>query len=1250
MAICTINTILLVVVAHVNTTPNVPIIIMFSVMILAFGVLYKSTFMENVFCALACIIHVLILRTIVIGAFSMATGYWVNKIFSVTYLNLITDVILFAFLDIAIVLVLKMIPIDKVRIVNQHKESQWFLITWMLANNVYLLYNSDVFYRSQEQPYLIGSQVALPLTIMVGLYIVTFFAIRVVSLLGYKEKGEQLTQTMLQEQQYRSSVTKDAIFTYEFNVTKGIILRGFENQRQELGNMVDNYADMLTFSANQIIHSEDIESFVNYASQDNLLRKFESGNSEVTWEYRRLTESGEYIWVRSIINLLRDMKTEDVIAYACIKDIDKEKKHQLELQYMAEHDPLTGLYNKEITKKLVNEYLNSVHKPCLSALFMIDVDNFKAVNDNLGHIYGDVVLCEIGEKLHKIFGSDNIIGRIGGDEFIVFMKKYSSIKMIQDKAQEILNSILVTYSGMQENKYTISSSIGISIFPKDGQCFNELYTNADSALYSAKSDGKNRYKIYDGSDFGGYDSDRVDSQLNTAIGSKNFRENRIEYVFKILYQSENAVEAIHSVLELISNHFSFERGYIFETDKGGKTTSNTFEWCANGVTPQREKLQNLPIDVIAEANASFYKTGTYIVKTLSDLNPIEHAILKPQCIRSIFQFGIFDKCKLLGFIGFDNCSSEIQPSGEEIDEMSTICNILATFLVKQHNDELAMQELQVRQAVMNHLSNIVYVINPQTFEVLFMNDQTRKRVGDVENNKPCYLFFRGNTEQCVDCPLRMLDGDSSAQVCHEIYNNKFNIWLETTASILRWTDGSLACLLECANITQQKEEHLHHIAQLEKLAYVDELTGIRTFCKFKIDAQRILEKQQDIDHILVKLDIDNFKLVNQIYGYEKGNEILCCVALALEKTVRNQNEITARISDDEFIALLVMENFATVKKLNDNFIHHFNTLMDSDVGFKCIFLHGIYVIKANNIQSFDINNLFEKVNIAHKEAKRNKDKEYIVYDESMTQKAMRVKEIENKMKDALIHNEFVVYLQPKYYLNTEMIGGAEALVRWENKNTDYFFPDAFIPIFERNGFILKLDFYVLCKVCHIIKAWLLEGIAPVAVSVNFSRLHLNNPNFVKELCKIVDKIGIDRKYIEVEITETAIYDNLNTLNVVLAELHKNGFLMSMDDFGSGYSSLGMLKDLSVDAIKMDRSFFANQRDVERSKIVVGNIIRMAKELGICIVAEGVEEQQHIDLLQELHCNMVQGYYYARPMPLENFTKLIKYPKRFNETR
>lgn len=1240
--VCALFTAIILIVLKIVQSSAVLYLLMLVLLVIGFMLFYEDKLGQVLFCTGACILNLLAIRAIAIGTVSLASDFPISSIEQNSLLFTVYLIIAFILTNLAMLAVTRFVPLDYLRVINRHKEQLFFLLAWMSINICYLYMEVGVLEKSVTHLVHPINGIVSSVGILGGFYIVLFFAIKTGSLLGYKEKNLELEQAVIQEQRYRNSVTRDAITTYEVNLTKDLILSGFDDMRDELGGTADRYSDMLTFMARKLIYTEDIAELMKYCKAENLVKLFEAGLNESTVEYRRLLSSGEYAWVSAVTNLLKDEKTGDLIAFVYVKNIDAQKHRQLELEYKAERDALTGLYNKEITGKLVDEHLLSeCGNHAGSVLFMIDVDNFKAINDNFSHVYGDAVLCEIADKLRKIFRTDDIIGRIGGDEFIAYMKNCSLPKKVEEKANEILKELYTTYNGLNDITYIISASVGISVYPKDGNSFATLYKSADAALYQAKAKGKNAYALYDGGDFAGYRANRTEIHTAGPASQKNFRQNRIEYVFKMLYQSDNSAEAIHSVLELVTKHFSFERGYIFETSKDGKTTSNTFEWCAAEIAPQLDILQQVPIAAVATANSHFYKTGTFILRSLDNLQPVERAVLEPQGIKSMFQFGIFDKNHLLGFIGFDNCMNEDIPNDTEIDEMETICNILATFFVKQHIDEAAALDFKSRQEVMDHLDNYIYVVNMETFEVLFMNEKTKQVMNaDTSLESTCYSFFRGQEQQCEDCPMRQMTGDGADNIVCEIYNDKLNIWTETRASTLRWTDGGHACLINCADITKQKSEHLQHINQLEQIAYVDALTGSRTYGKFKEDARRILEQQADFLHLLVKLDVDNFKLINQIYGYEKGDEILRCVANAIEKTLRSENDIFARIGNDEFIILQTLQDTDEISEIYKTFLHNFSSMLGADFTFKINFPHGRYIITPKDLGKIDIMGMFEKVNIAHKAAKLNKSAQFVIYNENMTKLALYQKEVENKMESALLNQEFIVHLQPKYYLDGEKIGGAEALARWQNENADLFFPGAFITIFEQNGFITKLDFYMLRKVCAIIRDWMTAGKELIVISVNFSRLHMDNKDFVKDLCEVVDGFGIDRKYIEIEITEAVIYDNIDTLEVLLEEMHSAGFTMSMDDFGSGYSSLGMLQRLPVDVIKMDRSFFADQKITKRSKAVVGSVIDMAAKLGINIVAEGVEEQKHIDLLRELNCGMVQGYYFAKPMPVEEFATLM----------
>lgn len=252
---------------------------------------------------------------------------------------------------------------------------------------------------------------------------------------------------------------------------------------------------------------------------------------------------------------------------------------------------------------------------------------------------------------------------------------------------------------------------------------------------------------------------------------------------------------------------------------------------------------------------------------------------------------------------------------------------------------------------------------------------------------------------------------------------------------------------------------------------------------------------------------------------------------------------------------------------------------------------------------------------------------------------VREKEIENKMQDALKNHEFEVYLQPKVELKGETIAGAEALVRWNDPEYGLISPAEFIPIFEKNGFIVNLDLYMFEQVCGLLQSWIEKGYEPVPVSVNLSHVHLKNPDFLKEFRAIFQKYKLPPKLLEIELTETLVFENLDLLVKVIDQFHEIGFDCSLDDFGSGYSSLNILKDVPVDTLKLDRGFFgSNQQKNDRGGYIVESIIELAKKLKMQTVSEGVETKEQVAFLKKANCDMVQGYVFAKPVPIVDFEK------------
>lgn len=420
--------------------------------------------------------------------------------------------------------------------------------------------------------------------------------------------------------------------------------------------------------------------------------------------------------------------------------------------------------------------------------------------------------------------------------------------------------------------------------------------------------------------------------------------------------------------------------------------------------------------------------------------------------------------------------------------------------------------------------------------------------------------------------------------------------------------------------------------KLYQSAYYDELTGLRNLSKLKVDASQILKENPKVRFALAKFDIVRFKMINQMFDSKAGDEIIKTIAKSIGVD-HSPWYVSARVNADEFIIFDTAENLLKMgnnrEEMKDTLIYATKFLGNHKVEFR----YGRYFFEEGET---DIEDALEKVNLAHRMAKSHRTLNFHDYDDEVKQKELAEVEVENKMEDALDNGEFKMFLQPKYFLSDESIAGAEALARWWINGTYIMHPADFIPVFEKNGFVTKLDMFMFEEACMFIRSLKDKGICPTVISVNFSRLHLMNDNFVPQLCEIADRYKVSHDLLEIELTESAMFDNEIVLMNVLNELHTKGFTLSMDDFGSGYSSLGLLKNIPIDVVKIDRSFFDGAKDTKRAKTIVESIMQMASKLEIHTVAEGVEIKEHIDMLKEVGCEIVQGYYYAKPMPFEEF--------------
>ncbi|WP_455615072.1 putative bifunctional diguanylate cyclase/phosphodiesterase [Eisenbergiella sp.] len=427
--------------------------------------------------------------------------------------------------------------------------------------------------------------------------------------------------------------------------------------------------------------------------------------------------------------------------------------------------------------------------------------------------------------------------------------------------------------------------------------------------------------------------------------------------------------------------------------------------------------------------------------------------------------------------------------------------------------------------------------------------------------------------------------------------------------------------------------------QLSDLTRRDPLTGIYQYESFKEKAQLLLDNAADKKYAVVYTDFTDFKYINDVFGYAYGDSILSRYGELLRTGLR-EDEICGRVTADNFVLLLHYsdkEEVAARQRRADKQITEYmhSSPSSQSVATSC----GICCLEDVN-EDLKIEGYLDRANFARKTVKNGSNHNYVFYNENIRRHLWEEKNVEGRMHDALRNHEFLVYYQPKVELKTGKIGCSEALVRWQTSDGTIIPPDRFIPVFERNFMIHRLDQYVFEEVCRWLHHMLEEGKTALPVSVNVSRLQFYDPDFVKHYVEIRDKYQIPPQLLEIEFTESIVFDNTGFLLAIVKNLKENGFSCSIDDFGKGYSSLSLLKELPVDVLKIDSYFFLESNDHTRDLDLVRSIIELVHKFNIRTVAEGIEDPEQVEYLKKFECDYVQGYVFYRPMPQAKFEALL----------
>ncbi|MBO4952961.1 MAG: EAL domain-containing protein [Lachnospiraceae bacterium] len=1023
---------------------------------------------------------------------------------------------------------------------------------------------------------------------------------------------------------------------------------------EELPYEYDIASDTITFADkfNHIFEGESViehpsenmlkMGLVSYDTQSAIEELFylaKAGTEYHSTEFKLNTKNGGFQWYFSTFSTIYDEEGNALRVVGLLRNIHAQKVEQQKLLIRAETDQMTGLYNKATTESKIQASLRELNGNSYEVLMLVDIDDFKKINDTFGHLKGDDVIIDIAKTLQEYKGDYGIAGRLGGDEFCVFLTNVLDTQLACEKAVLIAERLREVY----HDECQVTLSIGIAATNQQIP-YNVLLENADTALYQAKLNGKNRYYLYaDDMERGKYENDRGESPTRSDHDTAF-----LDSLLSTLFASTNTYTAIEQAMALVGKHFDIDKICIWEYGFNKNFVDCTHQWCRKSTDNDMSLRQHTPAAILEELSAMgtdgiTYSSDTSLIKTnTASMNPAAEGIQK------LMQCDIRSNGKRIGFICFYSMDKDTTWPAQTLTSFKQIFRLFGEAIKsKQASRTMALLRDDTIKAF-DLVQNPMIVVDKNSFEVMYFNENAQEYFPKLSLNSKCYACMHQESGPCADCPVHKITENNPTVSCTK-KSRLIDEPLDVRMTTINWSSDSHSFLISTSTHKETKaeklkkelEQNINIEKRIAEASYRDIITGYGNFEKFKVDAQTILNDNPDTDYVMFYFNIKNFKYINETYGHNVGDQTLKAVADVLNKYMQ-EGETFARVISDTYIMLIH-------SKAEDPFMSIFNNIK-AEVHDACLaiqdrfvvdFTTGILIID-ETMHSYSINRLVDRAMMAGKSIDASTGVSYAFYDDEYHKKVLNEAQLENSIHGALENNEFCAYVQPKYDIASKSLIGGELLVRWMSPSKGFLEPASFIPSFEKNGFIYQIDCFMLEQACKSIRRYLDSDIYVIPFSVNLSRVTLAHPDFLSKVQEIVERYYIPHHYLEFEITESIFSENYALMIDVLTKLKSLDFIINMDDFGTGYSSLTLLRDLPIDVIKLDHDFLSRSATNDKNAVsILRSIIDMAHTLDIRVVSEGIETVEQLDMLRSINCEIGQGFLFAKPMPIEDYDKMIK---------
>ncbi|MEG1527548.1 MAG: diguanylate cyclase [Clostridia bacterium] len=609
-----------------------------------------------------------------------------------------------------------------------------------------------------------------------------------------KQQEEELR---LSQERFTVAINSSNGALFELDLKKQIYTH-FENAERIFGVSAEKiFADTLAYST--LPYNEFIDKITHYffhpddyliATNNTMEELLETGSTSYQARIRRGDNS--FIWARFDLTLCKDNLNRPWRIVGIISDIDETKKHADYLETKTQIDQMTGLYNKMACSTMANASLQN-NTNSLYALIVLDIDNFKGINDTLGHAFGDLVLIDVATKLKDFFDKDDIVARIGGDEYAILMKDAISSNNILKKVTATSAMLRQVYQG-EKGDYKITCSMGVIVIEDKLESFDSLYRKADAALYKAKQGGKDTFVLYDESEADSYSIETKrtnDEELHNLRTSHNIEER----IFELLYSSKDFNININMALAAIGQEYHVSRVAIYENNEDNTFTSNTYEWCEKGIPPQLEIMQNVPMSFEnSSILESFDSNGLLYCKDTLGLPSYMRLLFEKQGIKSALQTTIINEGKISGFIGFDDCIKNRVWTLEEIEDLSFLSKIIDVFLYKKRTEAVVLANLSTRLQILDVLPDFICVVNPRTHSIEYTNMQMKTLIPSAIMGSFCFKTLRGGRNSpCQTCLVEKIKQGDTQDLTITSEDGKTEI--KVNALTINWTNDQKMVLL-----------------------------------------------------------------------------------------------------------------------------------------------------------------------------------------------------------------------------------------------------------------------------------------------------------------------------------------------------------------------------------------------------------------------------------------------------------------------